>query len=63
MQLNQNAQAKTKSQRSVIFKNNSMWDPEFEKENPTDDEKATTIWGDPDVDPWTGRDKDDDSDE
>ena len=40
-----------------------MWDPEFEKENPTDDEKATTIWGDPDVYPWTGRDKDDDSDE
>ncbi len=31
-----------------------MWDPEFEKENPTDADKATTIWGDPSVDPWTG---------
>ncbi len=26
-------------------------------------EDSTTIWGNPDVDPWTGKDLDDDSDE
>lgn len=40
-----------------------MWDPEFEKENPSDEDKAGSIWGDSNLDPWTGRQTDDDSDE
>ena len=39
----------------------NMWDTEFESENPSDQDKAGSIWGDPTLDPWTGRSIDDDS--
>ena len=35
-------------------------DPDFDEENATDSEKAQEWWGDPDVNPHTGRDYDDD---
>ena len=35
---------------------------DFDEENASDSEKANEWWGDPDVDPNTGRDKDDDDD-
>lgn len=35
-------------------------DPDFDEENSTDEERAQEWWGDPDVDPYTGRDYDED---
>ncbi len=40
-----------------------MWDPEFDNEHPSDEDKANSIWGDPTLDPWTGRTIDEDSNE
>jgi hypothetical protein len=39
-----------------------MWDEEFDRDYPSDEDKAGAIWGNSDVDPWTGRPTDDDSD-
>jgi hypothetical protein len=61
--LNKNHRQNPKANIGIILKDKHMWDPEFEKENPSDEDKASSIWGDPTLDPWTGRPIDDDSDE
>lgn len=38
----------------------SGFDPDFDEDNATDSEKAEEWWGNPDVDPYTGRDYDED---